>query len=932
MNVWHAPMTRPVALVAMLWCLWPPAPTVAQGTTADIVGIVVDSSGSVLPGVTATATNRATRAVHTAVTDESGTYRLLLLPVGTYTVTVELQGFKKSTTEVTLAVGDRFLFDPRLEVGGIEESVNVVAESPILQTQTSSVSTLTDARSMQDLPLNGRNFIRLAQIAPGTYEGPPAALSSGNRPDNRRQSSALSVNGGDPSSNNFLIDGIDNNERFIGTVIVRPNVDAIQEMKLDSSNFSAEQGRSAGGVVNVLTKSGTNDLHGSLYGFYRNEALDAKDFFAREKPAYDLKQFGGSFGGPLKTNRTFIFGDYAGLRVAEGQTFTSTVPTAAMRAGDFSGVAAIYDPLTGERFPGDVIPGNRIDPAAANILKLVPLPQTGAAVNNYVHSPSKTQDDDSFDVRVDHRFSANDSLFARYSFNNTTTVVPDLFPAVNGISAGGGGNFPGSAKQRAQQLGVGLNHTWTSALLLEVKGAFSRYNADTVPTNHGLDVAEQVGIPGINVDADSSGLSRLPIAGYWALGDAFFIPLLNENTVFQGLANVIYLRGAHALKIGADVKLRDFFAFQSPTARGQFSFNGNFTSNRGAAGTGDAIASFLLGYPSATTRSKYLAEPTYVANEFSGFIQDDWRVRPWLTLNLGVRYDYYTPLTEHENQIANVDLAAGVIRTAGEGGFSKSAGVEPDRGDVSPRVGFAATLKDKTVIRGGYAISFSPPFVGSPLALRNPPFVSLYDLTPSTFVPVNRLSEGLPALTPTSALNPTGNLTPVAFDLQVPYVHQFNLTVQRQLPWEVVVTGAVVGSFRRDELFALQLNNPPPGPGSVAARRPFRDVFPNVGGITLTMNGADVDYRAMHLLLERRFSGSWGARATYTLAKSESTQPNAQYPFTSIPAGTNPFPALLDNIAYETGPSPGGTAAGSSGQDIRHRLVVSFNYELPFAA
>ena len=210
--------------------------------------------------------NRATRAVHTAVTDESGTYRLLLLPVGTYTVTVELQGFKKSTTEVTLAVGDRFLFDPRLEVGGVEESVSVVAESPILQTQTSSVSTLTDARSMQDLPLNGRNFIRLAQIAPGTYEGPPAALSSGNRPDNRRQSSALSVNGGDPSSNNFLIDGIDNNERFIGTVIVRPNVDAIQEMKLDSSNFSAEQGRSAGGVVNVLTKSGTNDLHGSSTG------------------------------------------------------------------------------------------------------------------------------------------------------------------------------------------------------------------------------------------------------------------------------------------------------------------------------------------------------------------------------------------------------------------------------------------------------------------------------------------------------------------------------------------------------------------------------------------------------------------------------------------------------------------------------------------
>ena len=346
--------------------------------------------------------------------------------------------------------------------------------------------------------------------------------------------------------------------------------------------------------------------------------------------------------------------------------------------------------------------------------------------------------------------------------------MPDLFPAVNGISAGGGGNFPGRAKQRAQQLGVGLNHAGRRPCSWRSRAGSRATTRIPCPPTTASTSPEQVGIRGINVDADSSGLSRIPIAGYWALGDAFFIPLLNENTVVQGLVNVTYFKRGHALKIGADVKLRDFYAFQSPTARGQFSFSGNFTSNGGAAGTGNAIASFLLGYPSATTRSKYLAEPTYVANEFSGFIQDDWRVRPWLTLNLGVRYDYYPPLTEYDNQIANVDLAAGVIRTAGEGGFSKSAGVKPDRGNVSPRVGFAATLKDKTVIRGGYAMSFSPPFVGSPLAMRNPPFVSLYHLTPSAFVPVNRLSEGLPALTPTSALNPTGNLTPVAFDLKCP--------------------------------------------------------------------------------------------------------------------------------------------------------------------
>jgi hypothetical protein len=933
MNDYPAPMIRIAALVATLGCVWPAAPTVAQGTTADIVGIVVDASGSVMPGATATATNRATGVVHTAVTDDTGTYRLLLLPVGTYTLNVELQGFKKSTTAVTLAVGDRFRFDPKLEVGGVEESVRVIAESPVLQTQTSTMSTLTDARAMQDLPLNGRNFIRLAQITPGAYEGPPAALSSGNRPDDRRQSSALSINGGDPSSNNFLIDGIDNNERFIGTVIVRPNVDAIHEMKVDSNNFSADQGRSAGGVINILTKSGTNELHGSSYLFYRNEALDAVDYFARgrDKPAYDLKQFGGSLGGPLVPNRTFFFGDYAGLRVEEGQTFTSTVPTAAMRSGNFAGVANIYDPFTGLQFPGNVIPTSRIDPAVAAILALVPLPQTDAAVNNYTNSPAKTQDDDSFDVRVDHRFGKADSLFGRYSFNNTTTLVPELFPSVNGVNAGGGPSFPGTAKQRAQQLGFGWNHTVKAALLLEVKGGFSRYNADTVPTNYGRNVSQELGIPGINFDADSSGLVRLPIAGSFTLGDATFIPLLNENTVYQALANVIYLRGAHTLKTGMDIKFRDFFAFQSNQARGQFSFNANFTSNAGAAGTGNAIASFLLGYPSATVRTKYLAEPTYAANEWSGYVQDDWRVRPWLTLNLGLRYDYYPPFTEADNQISNVDLAAGVIRTAGEEGFSESAGVKPDRGNVSPRLGFAATLNNETVVRGGYALSFSPPFVGTPLAFRNPPFVNLINISPSTFVPVNRLSEGLPALTPADAANPAGNLAPVAFDLQIPYVHQFNLALQRQLPWEMALTGAFVGSYRRDEVASLQINNAPPGAGSIAARRPFRNVFPSVGGIALTMNAGTTDYRAMHLLLERRFSGGWGARAAYTLAKSEGTQPNGQYPFGDIPAGSNPFPALLDSIVYERGPSPTASASGTSGQDIRHRMVLSFNYEMPFA-
>ena len=346
----------------------------------------------------------------------------------------------------------------------------------------------------------------------------------------------------------------------------------------------------------------------------------------------------------------------------------------------------------------------------------MPLPQTNAAVNNYTYSPSKTQDDDSFDVRIDHRFRQADSLFGRYSFNNTTTIVPELFPSVNGVNVGGGPNFPGTAKQRAQQLGVGWNHTATAGLLLEVKGGFSRYNADTVPTNYNQNVSEQVGIPGINFDADSSGLVRLPIAGYFTLGDATFIPLLNENTVLPGPRQPHLSSGRAHAQGGRRRQVPGFLRVPKQSGTRSVLVQRQLHERPGGRQAPAIRLPRSCSVPSATLRTKYLAEPTYSANELSGYVQDDWRTRPWLTLNLGLRYDYYPPLTEADNQISNVDLSASVIRSAGEAGFSESAGVKPDHGNISPRVGFAATLNKNTVVRGGYALSFSPPFVGTPLA------------------------------------------------------------------------------------------------------------------------------------------------------------------------------------------------------------------------
>lgn len=904
-----------------------PLPVLAQVTTADVVGTVSDSTGALLPGVTVTARSDATGNVETAVTDVGGNFQILRLPPGRYRVTTDLQGFKTVDSDVTLAIGDRYRLGLKLEVGAVEEHLTVVAQTPLLQTETAAMAVLVDERAMQDLPLNGRNFVRLAQLAPGAHEGLPNSLSSGNRPDDRRQSSSISINGQDTSLNNFLIDGLDNNERFIGTVIVRPSVDAIQEMRVETNSFSAELGRAAGGVINVVTKSGTNQLHGSAFEFYRNEAFDARNFFAVSgpKPEFKLHQFGGSLGGRIVADKSFFFVDYAGLRLRQGNTYTSTVPTLGMRRGDFSGLAPIFDPLTGAPFPNNQIPASRMDRAAMALTNLFPIPANAALANNFTYSPTKTQRDDSFDIRVDHRFDNNNVLFGRYSYNNTTTVLPDSLPPVDGVTPGGLGNtiFPGTSRQKPQAAQVNFDHVLSPKLVLEAKGGFSRYDAGTLTSNYGLNVSQQIGIPGINIDGDldSSGLSRITIAGFTELGDAGFIPLIIANDLWQGISTLTYITGAHSLKVGVDVKHRAVVAKQSASARGLFAFNGNFTSNAGAAGTGHPFASFLLGYPSSSSRNKYLVKPTYLSMEASSFAQYDWRVRSWMTLNLGVRYDYFGQFSEADNQISNVDLAAGKVLVAGRD-TSATAGLAADLNNFAPRIGFAATVVPSTVVRGGYGISYTPPVQGTSGALRNPPFVSLFDITPNSFVPINRLSDGLPIPAPTSTTAPTGALLPIDFNIAMPWVHQFNVAVQRELAGQMAATVAYVGVLSRDQVVNIAVNTPPPGPGAVQPRRPLVNVFPSVAGINYRTNAQSSNYRAVQLILDKRFSAGWGGRVGYTWSHHRVTAPDSQYPLSSIPPGVNPFPALLNNIIYET---------ADAAQDIRHRLTFGVNYELAVA-
>jgi hypothetical protein len=916
-------------LLAGALCLLALAPAWAQVNTADVVGTVTDPSGAVLAGVTVTVENLATRVVRTTVSDTTGNYLLALVPVGHYTVRAEHPGFKTwSVPEIVLAGGDRPRLDVQMEVGQLEQTVEVQAQAPALQSDSSSLGSLVNERAVQDLPLNGRNFIRLAQLAAGANESVPNALSSGNRPDDRRRTSSVAVNGQRDFVNNFLIDGMDNNERSIGTVIVKPAMDALAEFKVQTNLYSAELGRTAGGVINLVTKSGTNDYHGSLYEFFRNDIFDAKNFFAPPGPTpkFRQNQFGGSFGGPIRRNRTFFFGDYEGFRQRQAQIFVSTVPTAEMRRGNFAGINPIFDPDSLDannqrtRFPNDQIPLSRIDPIAARLLTLYPEPQRPGLANNFTHVPVKRQRDDTFDARVDHRFSDADYFFARYSFNDTNTFSPPHLPKVGDIEAGGDRfQFSGAALQRSQGLHLNLVHTFRPNLLAELKGGYSRFVIQHLTPNFGKNVSEQFGIRGANFDINSSGLTPITIAGFRGIGYSNFVPIIVFNNVFQYVGSLTYVRSGHSLKVGADIRRRHFTVFQSPQPRGDFEFNANFTNDpTGAvARSGNSMASFLLGLPAATTRANHLVWPGMRHSEFGVYFQDDWRVTRWLTLNLGLRYDVFTPFVEVADRIANVDLVAGRILVAGRDGASRTAGVATDWKNFAPRFGFAATLARGTVLRGGYGISFYPANYGSGAHMRNPPFVSLFSVATTPLNPVNRLSDGLPLPLPTDPANPRGNLTAVALDFRSSYVQQYNLTLQKEIGADLVASIGYVGALGRNQLSNPNVNFAQPGPGAIGPRRPFFSKFPNVNNITRVQSDAISNYHALQATLERRFSGGLTLMSNYTWAHAiDDTQTTA-----GGKPGNGPYPQLVNNRALER---------ANSDIDIRHRWVLLANYELPF--
>lgn len=954
--------------------------TRAQVATADVVGTVSDNTGAVLPNAKVTITNLGTNLTRTATTDESGAYAFNLLPIGVYSVKVEASGFKNFVVnQITLAGGDRTRVDAKLEVGATSETVNITADAATLQTDSSTVGTAITGKLVQELPLNGRNYISLALLVPGVSPGPPNGLATGTRPDERRLNSSYSVNGQDPVLNNNMIDGMDNNERIIGTIGVRPSIDAIQEFKVQTNLYSAEISRTSGGVVNIITKSGSNDFHGSLFEFVRNDKFDANGNYnftgsaAAQLPKQKFRQnqFGGSLGGPILKDRTFFFGDFEALKIRQGIPITAVVPTAKQRIGDFSenctagfnaqGICAnaaqqlnLVNPIGGA--PAGAVPFNRLDqgvyaalrdPLALKIADLYPLPTSnGINVTNYSSSPVRPQDATTFDARIDHRFSDKTNFFGRYSFNDVTTVQPTGFPDKNGVNPGGLFAFAGPNETRAQNIQLNLVRSIRPNLLFEGKVGFLRLAIQSKTVNDGKNTANDLGFPCnasscVNIgDIQTFGLPRLVIQGFQELGDAIFVPLLLFNNTYQYNGALTWTRGAHNIKFGGSLIRRQFALVQSARPRGEFTFIAS--ASNAPAPLNFGLANFIVGHPVTIIRQASLYKPGYRSWEVGAYAQDDWRVNNWLTLNLGARYDIYTTKTEQYNRLSNFDPVAVKILVAGQNGVSDTAGISTDYGSIAPRFGFAATIGDGLVLRGGVGLSFFQNDTTSAGALKNIPLTSALTCGTSTTgnfannncpAGIGTLSQGVPRpLAPSGFPTVNGSLdltavppsTLVAIDLDfaTSYNLQYNLVLEKQFGNNLVSVG-YVGTRGYDLAMNIpDINRALPSGNATPNPRPFAAVAPRVTTIGYFTTNGHAIYHALQLSFNRRFGKGLSFTSGYNYGNSHDNVTGLGTSTGGYGNLIGPFANAIANVQkYDW---------AQSDFNVRHRFSFGGNYELPF--
>jgi hypothetical protein len=919
-------------------------------SNAQLSGTVTDKSGAAVPGAEVTITNIHSGAERKTQTDTQGQYSVPFLNPDEYTVTVKRDGFRThEQTGVRLEVNQVARVDVTLDIGAVTESVKVSASAPMIESDTSAVGQVVETKAIEDLPLNGRNFVSLAILSPGVTGvgfGAKGTIMGGTRPDDLRPASELFTNGNREGSNNFLYDGIDNNERLTLSIVLRPSVEAVREFKMQTNLFAADQGRNSGATVNVISKSGDNNWHGSAYEFLRNEAMDAKNFFTpagANTPTLRQNQFGGTLGGPVVRNRLFFFANYEGYRRRQERVFVNTVPTLAMRQGDFSAVRDIFDPLTLRAdpsarsgfsrtpFPNRMIPRDRWDAVTAKLINAYPQPMTSGLANNHTSTPKERQNWDQGDGRIDWNWSERNTVFGRYSQQNTATTRPSTFAPVTlpgidtPVSLGNEDTFAGTSSLKAYHSVLNWVHTFTPTFIMETKMGFNRFNLLFLQegASPGAQLGEKLGVRGSNQGPNSDGIPIFSPAGYTGIGQTRSLPIIRIENTYQPAVNLTKLAGPHTIKFGADFRRRQVTQYQTNRGNGRFNFGRTFTDDpNNTATTGDAMAAFLLGTANTIEQDFTLVTPAIRIWEANGYIQNDWRATRSLTLNIGLRYEFDTPPTETHDDWTNFDVVTGKLLIAGFNTDS-ATGVTADKNNFAPRFGFAWQAHSGTVLRGGYGIFYNPAGSESVLLRRHRqlPFgpINVIDINQFVNNP-RRVNDGLPPIPNLDpnvvANNPVGNMLAVDPRFRSGYAQQFNLQIQQQLPASLVLKTAYVGNLGRRLDTVYNFNQQVPGSAAPATRRPLFAIAPGVVNVDYNVSDGKSAYHSWQTSLERRFSSGLGFLASYTWGHSIDNVPNQ---FGGADNGPIPQDRRYRNLDR-----------GTSGFDIKHRFVYAMNYSLPF--
>jgi hypothetical protein len=897
----------------------------AQLTTAGIVGTVSDPSGSRIPGVTVTALQVETSTPTTTTTDSSGNYTLTNLKIGKYSLTFQKEGFQRIVqSNVDLGIAQVIRFDIALKVGSVSQTVEVTDAPPLLQTETSSLGTIETEKRIVDLPLNGRNFFKLTYLVPGTNEGATGTSAGAGSTDNNRPGTAVSVNGLRIFDNNFLLDGMDNNEFGNGTVVIQPPPDSIQEFRIEQNSMSAEYGR-GGAMISLVLRSGTNQLHGSAWEFLRNNKFDAQNYFATSALGFQRNQYGGQLGGPIVKDKMFIFGSIQRSDIREEVPFISTVPTPQMHTGDFSQVST---PIT-DPFPGGPVYVNNMIPTCAqegcinsvgqNIVNLFPNPNFGAAgslTNNFIFNGKYKFDETAFETRFDYNISTKDRFFAHYGIATPKATNPSNFPNVDG---GAGSGTSSSLDNRVQSIALDLNHIFNPSLLNDVRVGFNRFKDATLPLDFGTNAGNNVGIPNANHGGNSSGLTKINISGYTQLGDSLWVPETIAENVYQLADTLSWTHGKHSLKFGVDFRRQQRNFFQQTAPSGWLTISGVYS--------GYGLADALLGIPQNTMQDHLAGkvDPTRYW-DLSEFVQDNIRVTPNLTLNVGLRYEINSPASGPT--VGNFDLRTLTVNTSSRGG------VKFDKNDWAPRVGFAWNVRPKTVVRSAFGIFYAAEGnIFDDLGL-NPPSLAVQSFNnPSSNPSTNQLLQAFPATftqpdpaNPTGTVRTTGVIGSSSFDpvRRIPRIYEWNLTVEQQFSQNWVYRIGYVGT-KSNNLFdheSSNLNQPlqpldsnfsGSGPFGYNQGRPYFATRPGLN-VVLPLDVARLSmfYNGLQTSLEHRFAQGFNVLAAYTFAKSVGT----------ADGNVNQCDVQnAHNIAAERGPTT---------PDFRHQLTVSYVYDLPY--